>query len=218
MNTSTFRKLFLSLFVVVLALTGARAQTSKPRSSSADDFFKLGVASYQQGELEGAPRYFDQAIEIATRPFKNSDTPNRIKVVVPETASIYYNRAVTRYDMKDWDGARTDLDETLALDSCLVMAWIKRGHIRLNQGDWDEAISDFSRAIQLDPRSVIARNNRGLAWQNKGNLDAALSDYNGALGLDPRLTVALNNRAGIRYDSNRISIWLTSTAAAHGEL
>ncbi|MGH9832796.1 MAG: tetratricopeptide repeat protein [Blastocatellia bacterium] len=185
MNSAAFRKLFLSVVTFTLLFTAALAQTKTPRANSTEDFFKRGVARYQQGDLDGAFRDFDRAIEIATRLSPGSVESNHIGVVVPEAAVIYYNRGVTRYDLRDWDGALADLDEALMLDPRYVMAWIKRGNIRLNKGDLDEAINDFNQAIRLDPRSVIARNNRGLAWQNKGKIDAALVDYNRALELDP---------------------------------
>lgn len=200
MNSATFRKLFLSLVTFTLLFTAALAQTRTPRANSSEDFFKRGVARYQQGDLDGAYKDFNRALEIATRLSPGSGQSNRIDVVLPEASAIYYNRGVTRYDLGDLDGAMTDFNEALMFDPRYVMARIKRGNIRLNQGDWDEAINDFNQAIRLDPRSVIALNNRGLAWQNKGKLDAALADYNRALELDPRLTVALNNRAGIRHD------------------
>src|SRR5262249_42091458 len=176
------------------------AQNKSPRANSTEDFFKRGVARYQQGDLEGAMRDFDRSIEIAASLSPGSSASDHIGVIVPEAAVLYYNRGVTRYDLHDWDGAIADFDEALMRNPRHVMAWIKRGNTRMNKGDWDEAISDFNQAIWLDPRSTLAWNNRGLAWQNKGKLDAALSDYARALELDTRLTVALNNLAGIKHD------------------
>jgi len=181
-------------------LSGALAQTRSPRANSTEDFFNRGVARYLQGDLDGALRDFDRAIEIASTISPGAYAANHTGVIFPEPALIHYNRGVTRYDLRDWEGAIADFDEALMLNPFHVMAWIKRGNTLMNKGDWDEAIYDFNQAIRLDPRSVIAWNNRGLAWQNKGKLDAALGDYARALELDPRLTVALNNRAGIKHD------------------
>ncbi|MGH9934724.1 MAG: tetratricopeptide repeat protein [Blastocatellia bacterium] len=196
------------LFIMLLAiaafalpgLSDALAQTASPRANSTEDFFKRGVARYLQGNLEGALRDFDRAIDIATTISPGAYASNHVGSIFPEPAVIRYNRGVTRYDLRDWDGAIADLDEALMLNPLRVMAWIKRGNARFNKGDLDDAINDYNQALRLDPRSVVALNNRGLAWQNKGKLDAALSDYARALELDPRLTVALNNRAGIKHD------------------
>ncbi len=173
------RILFITLFAIVSfalpGLSGALAQTRSPRSNSTEDFFKRGVARYQQGDLEGAMRDFDRAIDIAATISPGAYASNHIGAIFPEPAVLLYNRGVTRYDLHNWDGAIADLDESLMLNPLLVMAWIKRGNARFNKGDLDEAINDFNQAIRLDPRSVIARNNRGFAWQHKGKLDAWLT-------------------------------------------
>jgi tetratricopeptide (TPR) repeat protein len=196
--------LFITLLAIaglaLLRLSGELAQTRQPRPNSTEDFFNRGVARYQQGDLEGAMRDFDRAVEIASTISPGAFAANHIGAISPEPAVILYNRGVTRYDLREWDGAIADFDESLMLNPLRVMAWIKRGNARFNKGDLDEAINDFNLALRLDPRSIIALNNRGLAWQNKGKLDAALGDYARALELDPRLTVALNNRAGIKHD------------------
>jgi len=198
------RILFITLLVIALfalpGLSGALAQTRSPRANSTEDFFNRGVARYQQGDLEGALRDFDRAIEIASTISPGAYASNHIGPIFPEPAVLLYNRGVTRYDLRDWDGAIADFDEALMLNPHRVMAWIKLGNARFNKGDLDKAINEYDEAIRLDPRSVIALNNRGLAWQNRGKLDAALSDYARALELDPSLTVALNNRAGIKHD------------------
>jgi len=198
------RILFITLLAIAAfalpRLSGALAQTRSPRANSVEDFFNRGVARYQQGDLEGALRDFDRAIEIASTISPGAYASNHIVAIAPEPAVLLYNRGVTRYDLRDWDGAIADLDESLTLDPLRVLAWIKLGNARFNKGDLDDAIDNFNQALRLEPRSVMALNNRGLAWQNKGKLDAALSDYARALELDPRLTVALNNRAGIKHD------------------
>jgi tetratricopeptide (TPR) repeat protein len=148
-------------------LAGALAQTRPPRANSTEEFFNRGVARYQKGDLEGAMRDFDRAIDIASTISPGAYASNHIGAIFPEPAVLLYNRGVTRYDLRDWDGAINDFDEALRLNPLRVMAWIKRGNARFNKGDLDEAINDFNQAIRLDPRSVIAWNNRGLAWQNR---------------------------------------------------
>src|SRR5262249_53978436 len=69
-RTQMKRILIITLFVIasfaLSGLSGALAQTRSPRANSAEDFFQRGVARYQQGDLEGALRDFDRAIEIAS--------------------------------------------------------------------------------------------------------------------------------------------------------
>src|SRR5262249_12761431 len=203
-RTQMKRILIITLFVIasfaLSGLSGALAQTRSPLANSTEDFFKRGVARYQQCDLEGAMRDFDRAIEIASTISPGAYASNHIGAIFPEPAVFLYNPGGTPYDLHDLGGAIADFDEALMLHPFHLLAWINRGKPPINKGDLDEAINDYNQALRLDPRSAMAWNNRGLAWQNKGKLDAALSDYASALELDPRLTVALNNRAGIKHD------------------
>src|SRR5262245_36510043 len=114
------RILFIMLLVIAASvlpdLSEALAQTRLPRANSVEDFFNRGVARYQQGDLEGAIRDFDRAIDLATSISPGSYAPNQIGVIGPEPAVIHYNRGVTRYDLHDWDGAIADLDIALWLN------------------------------------------------------------------------------------------------------
>src|SRR5215470_1103542 len=168
-RTPMKRILFITLLTIATfalpGLSSALAQTGPPRANSTEDFFNRGVARYQQGDLEGAMRDFDRAVDIASTISPGAYASNHTGVIFPEPAVILYNRGVTRYDLRDWDGAIADLDESLMLNPLRVMAWIKRGNARFNKGELDEAIDDYNQAIRLDPRSVIALNNRGLGRQ-----------------------------------------------------
>jgi hypothetical protein len=103
------------------------AQTKTLRPNSTEDFFKRGVTRYQQGDLDGAFRDFDRAIEIATSLSPGSVAANHIGVVVPEPAAIYYNRGVTRYDLRDWEGALADFDSPSRPILSRVQLWRKIG-------------------------------------------------------------------------------------------
>lgn len=61
MDAATFRKPLLSVVTFALLFTAALAQTRTPRANSSEDFFKRGVARYQQGDLEGALAYFNRS-------------------------------------------------------------------------------------------------------------------------------------------------------------
>src|SRR6266545_5948694 len=108
------RILFITLLAIVSfalpGLSGALAQTRLPRSNSTEDFFKRGVARYLQGDLEGAMRDFDRAIDLATTLSPGSVAANHIGVIVPEAAVIHYNRGSPplqgRSHRCDWKSTR----------------------------------------------------------------------------------------------------------------
>src|SRR5262245_38799561 len=164
------RNLFMALLAIAAfslpGLSVALAQTAQPRANSTEDFFKRGVARYLQGNLEGALRDFDRAVDIASTISPGAYASNHVGAISPVPAVLLYNRGVVRYGLRDWDGAIADFDEALTLNPDRVMAWIKRGNARFNKGELNEAIDDYDQALRLDQRSVMALNNRGLAWQN----------------------------------------------------
>src|SRR5262245_34586194 len=155
MKRITFITLLAIVAVALPGASGALGQTRQPRANSTEDFFNRGVARYQQGDLEGAKRDFDSAIGIASAISPGAYDSNHVGAIFPEPAVLLYNRGVTRYDLRDWDGAIADFDEALMLNPDRVMAWIKRGNARFNKGDLDEAVHDFNQALQLDPSCGI---------------------------------------------------------------
>ncbi|MBI3428411.1 MAG: hypothetical protein HY011_36285 [Acidobacteria bacterium] len=54
------------LWVLVLFAVPTASFGQAPRAHSTEDFFKRGVARYQQGDLDGAFQDFDHALELAT--------------------------------------------------------------------------------------------------------------------------------------------------------
>src|SRR5262249_61400513 len=96
-------------------LSGALAQTRSPRPNSTEDFFNRGVARYQQGDLEGAMRDFDRAIEIASTISPGAYASNHIGPIFPQPAVFLFNRGVTPHDFHDWDRAHAHFVESVLL-------------------------------------------------------------------------------------------------------
>ncbi|MDX2031864.1 MAG: tetratricopeptide repeat protein [Blastocatellia bacterium] len=175
----------------------AAADALQASSRSAEDYFKQGLNLYQQGDLERAIRAYDLAIRSLTQPVDGAES---IRVIDPGAAPYYYNRGVAHYDRRNWEGALADFSEALRLNPRYLLAWIKRGNIRLNLGEDEEAIADFTEALRVDPRSVLAWNNRGLARHNIGEMAAAVADYTRALDLDAKQPLVFNNRGSAKHD------------------
>jgi tetratricopeptide (TPR) repeat protein len=77
----------------------------------------------------------------------------------------------------DRDKAGWDLEEAIAINPRLVLAYIGRGDIRREKGDFDRAISDYTEAIRLNPRLAEAYNGRGRAYAMKGEKANAQADF-----------------------------------------
>jgi tetratricopeptide (TPR) repeat protein len=97
----------------------------------------------------------------------------------------YNNRADAYYKAGNYEGAISDLNKAISLNSNYAMAWYNRGNAYGQLGKFREAWQDLDKAIQLDPENAGAINKRGQANAVLGNKDAAFNDFNRALALDP---------------------------------
>jgi tetratricopeptide (TPR) repeat protein len=102
---------------------------------------------------------------------------------VPQDASFYYNRGITRWEEYEWEEAINDFDEAIRLDpqnalyyNARGLAWLcrdPRTTLYARSDDWldteayNKAFRDFDNAIRLDPQNALLYNTRGIAWLHK---------------------------------------------------
>lgn len=135
--------------------------------------YNRGVARRLMGDLEGALKDFDKAVELEQDFSKNSLTRNFAEVIsgtaveIPEpdrdyTEALFF-RGLTRKLLGDYQGALQDFDEAIRLNSKDPEAYNNRGNIRMLFGDYPRAIEDYSQAIRLNEDYAIAYFNRAIA-------------------------------------------------------
>ncbi|MGD1943420.1 MAG: tetratricopeptide repeat protein [Leptolyngbyaceae cyanobacterium] len=103
---------------------------------------------------------------------------------LPEDAVAYFNRAVTRYDLRDAEGAIADFAHVLRLAPKDAIALNNRGLIWAEKKQYQRALDDFDHALSSDPRLFAAWCNRGWLYLHWGQLDAAIADFNQAIETD----------------------------------
>ncbi len=97
--------------------------------------------------------------------------------------------------MKRLDLARADLDEAIALNPNVAIAWNDKGMVFVDQAQFDSALVCFDRAIQIKPDLGPARSNRGAIFLSRGDGAAAVKDFTAAIETNPRFFSAFTNRA-----------------------
>lgn len=107
-----------------------------------------------------------------------------------DDAGAFFNRGVTRYDIRDCNGAIEDFTQVIAIRPSAA-AYNSRGVAWFEIGDYAKALQDFGHAMRLDARLFAARCNRGV-------LRIAVRDYGGALS-DLEAAVDLRPRSAIPY-------------------
>ena len=105
----------------------------------------------------------------------------------PRDAFEWFDEALDLEENGDVDGAIKAYQQTVALDSQNVAAWINWGRLLHGRGDKGEAEVVYLRAIeQCGPDSVLMFN-LGVLLEDLGRTQAALEAYQAAVGEDPAL-------------------------------
>src|SRR5580692_7233942 len=96
----------------------------------------------------------------------------------------------------DLDRALDDLNQSIALNPSLPLAYLNRGVVFLKKGDSDRVLADSNQAILLNPRLTGAYAERGFAYSGKAEYDRALAEFDQAILLDPKYAMAYVGRGG----------------------
>lgn len=104
--------------------------------------------------------------------------------------SAYWNRAVTRYDLGDREGALADFNQVLAVNPDDAIAYNYRGLVLYDLNRAAEALADFNRSLELNPHQIHAYCNRGFVRSEQGDQLGAIADYSLALQNQPTSAIA----------------------------
>ncbi|XP_015720531.1 tetratricopeptide repeat protein 6 isoform X2 [Coturnix japonica] len=112
-----------------------------------------------------------------------------------ENFSSFLYRGVIYSNQQQWLLAICDFESLIALDSCIIFAYLNIGLILLLHLDqYYEAIRQFTNAIKIDPLNVQAYLCRAQAYHKIHNLSNAVKDINRAIHLYPDKTDLLKLR------------------------
>lgn len=120
------------------------------------------------------------------------------QTLFPQTAKDWVNKSLEKAKSKDYEGAISDCNKAISLDTNYADAYNNRGTARFLLGKYEEAIVDLDKAIVLDPQNKRAYYNRGNAEIYLKHYDDAIADYDKAIALDPQYADAYNNRGTIK--------------------
>jgi tetratricopeptide (TPR) repeat protein len=118
--------------------------------------------------------------------------------IKPETVEIYYNRALTYFELGKITEAENDLAYVLFLDDKNSQANYKLGNLYYEQQKIDKAIIHFSNTIEIDKKNEWAYYWLGICFDNKKAYDKAIQYYQNFIELVPtkyfRHKVIIQNR------------------------
>ena len=102
-------------------------------------------------QIERSPTGSHDAAPADCLPSVTIDCDDYTPVVqkAPDNASTFYNRAVGRTEVGDYDGAVQDYSRAIELDPNLPLAYLNRGSARVSLGDRPNGIRDIEKAGEL---------------------------------------------------------------------
>lgn len=122
------------------------------------------------------------------------DKVNELIQMDANDGEAYRVRGRIRLNMKDLDGAMSDVSSSMQVDpdpANVAMALTLRGLIQAERGENLLAIADFGRAISTSPAHANdAFTNRGRLYLTLGEYTSAIEDFTTALRFEIHTTVA----------------------------
>ena len=102
-----------------------------------------------------------------------------------KTAEEYYDRASSKSDSGNYEGAIKDYNKAIEMDPNGSSYYWGRGYCRLNMKSPDNqgAADDFTKALATDSTESTLYWNRAIAYEEMKNYPSALADYNKAVML-----------------------------------
>lgn len=176
---------------------GAIADLSKVLEINPDHmsaYVLRGSSNYNLEEFGSAVRDYTRAIEIVTREtggVKLTITDRRGNVVEsgtssgpdPDLAITYYNRALARYALGEYQKAVDDFNLALDNENDKISTFYNRGIAKDALGDYAGAAEDYSRVLEIDPGIAQGYFRRGESLHKLGRTENACSDWRRAVDL-----------------------------------
>jgi len=104
----------------------------------------------------------------------------------PMLAYVLSLRAAAYTQLKQYDKALADANQSIQLDDTDASAYLSRGYVYLALEKYEDAVKDFDKAIDLDNKVALAFLGRATAHLQLGEADLALADYKSSIALDPK--------------------------------
>lgn len=134
---------------------------------------------------------FDQAVASYSEALKDTTLPTS------RQASLYSDRGVAKWRLKQLDAALADFTKAVSLSPDYAPAYNNRGNVYLELDRIDDAFKDFDRAVSLSPGFGAAYNNRANIHQRQKRPEAAEEDFRKAIEFMPTTAAPFNGRGRV---------------------
>lgn len=158
----------------------------------------IGKVHMDRKEIERAEKYFDQAIDTATK--EAMSLVGSVAQQITEAVGQSSPRMAEKYLSKVIDAKGSSLNK----DD--IILFNKLGIALRGQGKWREAIDNYSRALQISPDDEGLYYNMGMAYFDGGEKGMAVKSFDKALKINPEFykqSEAVSMNLGTMYTDVR---------------
>ena len=99
-----------------------------------------------------------------------------------------FNQALEKYEAGNYQGAITDYDKAIEIDSQSAFAYYSRGIAKSKLGDYQGAIADYTKALEINPQDADVYSNSGITREMVNDLKGACDDWRKAADLGDELS------------------------------
>ena len=150
-------------------------------SQDAKFYYEQAMEKVNAGNLDEGIKLFDKSIDLN-----------------PTNYISWFNRGMTKYFLKDYEGALVEYEQTLVLYPEYKNGYLSKGLVKKNLTNYDGALKDFTSAIDIDPNYSDAYFNRGMVYEMLNKKDSACIDFkrakeNGAKYADRKIEKCKEN-------------------------
>ncbi|MGD9636575.1 MAG: tetratricopeptide repeat protein [Pirellulales bacterium] len=152
-------------------------------------------ACNRSGEIESDQRREDEALKAFELAIQWD----------PNCWLALHNRAVSRAQQGDLEGALSDFNRSLELNPGLAVAFRNRGELLAATGRTEEAIEDYTMALAQLPQDADLLTMRGEAYHRLGEYEKALADLTQAIEIAPHSAPALSQRGNVQAELGKFA-------------
>jgi len=127
---------------------------------------------------------------------RKNETKKELNII--KGAYHYLNESLLKYNVKDYQGALSDLNKSIELNPNFFMFYYNRANVKLKLKDFKGSINDCNKTIESIPNFVLAYNIRGLAKNGIKDFKGAINDFDKAIKIDNNFASAYGGRGIVK--------------------
>ena len=159
-------------------------------------YYARGISKFRTLEdYKGAIRDFTEVILMTS----NMDPRIKFFNGGPNALSAYYKRGVSKFYLKDYNGAIKDYNKVIEFEPNFTEAYYNRAMAKFYLKDYKGAIADCTKAIEFNPNDADTYYLRAWLKDKLGDYKGAIADCTKAIEFNPNLARAYYTRAMARY-------------------